>query len=223
MNQLGSHIRSFSGKIAARDILSDTPFMSQYPAFVSPFQPSQGGQRPPAAGYRYPLTAYNPFPDIKSLPPTKLHDIGDPSQPIYVGSVAFQNAIHPCKTVPHLDYFVRVPYGGREVEPHGRYDILPIDENWMEWVQTSHGRIPPGRRPVEDGFEETREKLFHALAKSMEIGFLARLVNTFAKIPFGGERIVQNDYLILFMLEALNLEYWCREENYKSHANGWDV
>ncbi|KIJ37610.1 hypothetical protein M422DRAFT_177869 [Sphaerobolus stellatus SS14] len=175
--------------------------MSQYPAFAPPSQPPQGGQRPPAAGHRYPLTTNNPFPDIKSLPPTKLHDLGGPSQPIYVGSAIFQNAIHPCKIAPHLDSPVRVPYAGGETEHHGRYDLLPIDENWMEWVQTGHGRIPPGRRPVEGGYEENGERLFHALA-NIDGNWVPGKTGehlTGANIPFGGERVVQSDYLILFV------------------------
>jgi len=33
----------------------------------------------------------------------------------------------------------------------------------MEWVRTSGGRIPSGRRPVEGGYEESGEKLYHAV------------------------------------------------------------
>ena len=33
----------------------------------------------------------------------------------------------------------------------------------MEWVQTKNGEIPPGRRPVEGGYESGGEKLYHAL------------------------------------------------------------
>ena len=55
-------------------------------------------------------------------------------------------------------------YGGREVEHNGRYDLLPFDPNTMEWVPTSHGQVPPGRRPVEGGYEEDGAKLYHAIA-----------------------------------------------------------
>jgi hypothetical protein len=34
----------------------------------------------------------------------------------------------------------------------------------MEWVHTSHGRVPSGRRPVEGGYEESGQKLYHGLA-----------------------------------------------------------
>ena len=44
-----------------------------------------------------------------------------------------------------------------------RYDILPITQD-HEWVPTSHGRIPEGRRPVDGGFEESGHRLYHAVA-----------------------------------------------------------
>jgi hypothetical protein len=33
----------------------------------------------------------------------------------------------------------------------------------MEWVPTARGEIPPGRRPVEGGYESNGAHLFHAL------------------------------------------------------------
>jgi hypothetical protein len=33
----------------------------------------------------------------------------------------------------------------------------------MEWVPTRDGEIPPGRRPVEGGYEANGKKLYHAL------------------------------------------------------------
>ena len=33
----------------------------------------------------------------------------------------------------------------------------------MEWVPTRNGEVPPGRRPVEGGYESDGEKLYHAL------------------------------------------------------------
>jgi len=173
--------------------------MSQYPAFAPSSQPPQGGQTHPAAGHRYPLSTHNAFPDINSLPPTKLHDLGGRDQPVYVGSAIFDSSIHPCKIAPHLNPPVRVPYAGEEREHHGRYDLLPIDDNLMEWVQTSYGRIPNGRRPVEGGYEENGERLFHALA-NVEGMWVPGKTGTHlggANVAFGGERVVQSDYLIL--------------------------
>ena len=34
----------------------------------------------------------------------------------------------------------------------------------MEFVRTSRGLIPQGRRPVEGGYEENGAKLYHAVA-----------------------------------------------------------
>lgn len=34
----------------------------------------------------------------------------------------------------------------------------------MEWVQASAGLVPNGRRPVEGGYEEMGQHLFHAAA-----------------------------------------------------------
>ena len=44
-----------------------------------------------------------------------------------------------------------------------RFDILPIT-NQHEWVPTSHGLIPQGRRPVDGGYEESGDRLYHAVA-----------------------------------------------------------
>ena len=72
--------------------------------------------------------------------------------------------MHPCKIAPRLSNPCRVPYGGQEWEHKGRYDLLPFNPSMMEIVPTSGGHIPPGRRPVEGGYEEDGRKLYHALA-----------------------------------------------------------
>lgn len=119
---------------------------------------------PPPAGNRYALSTTDPFPSIESLPPTRFHDLAGPHQVVYVGSALFERSVQPCKIAPHLSPPACVPYGGEERGHTGRYDLLPIDDNLMEWVDTSHGRIPSGRRPIEGGYEEDGERLFHALA-----------------------------------------------------------
>ena len=35
----------------------------------------------------------------------------------------------------------------------------------MKWVKASHGRIPDGYSPVQGGYEDTGQQLYHALAK----------------------------------------------------------
>src|SRR5260221_13858308 len=49
--------------------------------------------------------------------------------------------------------------------PHnGRYDLLPFVPEHMEFVKTSHGRVPYGRQPVKGGFENDGKELYHAVA-----------------------------------------------------------
>lgn len=101
-----------------------------------------------------------------------VYDI-DGVSPVYIGSALMARSVHPCKIAPHLgagSLAVRVPYGGSETEHNGRFDLLPFDERSMELVRTEGGRIPPGRRPVEGGYEEGGGKLYHALATMHEHG-----------------------------------------------------
>ena len=35
----------------------------------------------------------------------------------------------------------------------------------MKWVKASHGRIPDGYTPVQGGYEDSGQQLYHALAK----------------------------------------------------------
>jgi hypothetical protein len=85
---------------------------------------------------------------------------------VFVGSALFENpsSVHPCKITVSDRTICRVAYGGSEIEHHGRFDLLPIDTNTMEWLPTRDGVIPSGRRPVEGGYEEHGARLFHAYA-----------------------------------------------------------
>ncbi|OBZ72456.1 hypothetical protein A0H81_07587 [Grifola frondosa] len=118
---------------------------------------------PPASGYRVPLSTTMPFPPVQQTGPPVSID-ADGRSPIFIGSAIFPSSVHPCKIVPTLNPPCRVPYGGGEYEHHGRYDLLPFDPNTMEFVPTSHGQIPPGRRPIDGGYEESGGKLYHAVA-----------------------------------------------------------
>lgn len=117
--------------------------------------------QPPSSGFRVPLSENAPFPTSQAAQPVA-HD-ADGVSPIFMGSALMDRSVHPCKIAPALTPACRVPYGGQEMEHHGRYDLLPFDPNTMEWVHTSQGRIPQGRRPVEGGYEESGPKLYHAL------------------------------------------------------------
>jgi Protein of unknown function (DUF3421) len=68
-------------------------------------------------------------------------------------------------TILQLHPPCRVPYGGEERQHQGRYDLLPFIPSVMEWVTTSGGRIPEGRRPIEGGYEEDGSKLYHAAVR----------------------------------------------------------
>lgn len=120
---------------------------------------------PSASGQRIPLSTDTPFPSPSTLPPSSLHDLGGTHQVVYVGSALFESSVHPCKIASHLNPPVRVPYGGEEHEHWGRFDLLPINDQTMEWVLTSHGKIPAGRRPVTGGYEENGSRLYHAIAQ----------------------------------------------------------
>ena len=134
-------------------------------AFPVPHSPSfpSAHQDPPSSGFRVPLTTTAPFPDLSQagLPP--FYD-ADGVSPVFIGSALLNGSVHPCKIGPHLQPFASVPYAGAEYAHHGRFDLLPFRPDQMELVRTSHGLIPAGRRPIEGGYEENGNKLYHAVA-----------------------------------------------------------
>ena len=119
---------------------------------------------PPPSGFRVPLTTTAPFPGQQQTGNPVAFDM-DGRSPIFLGSALLGKSVHPCKIAPALSPPCRVPYGGTEFEHHGRFDLLPFDPITMEWVFTSQGRVPPGKRPIEGGYEEHGGKLYHALAQ----------------------------------------------------------
>ena len=133
----------------------------------SPRHPGQPNPPPyvPPSGYRIPLTTQTAFPDprLGQTGPPAFYD-ADGVSPVFIGSAIMEKSVHPCKIGPHLRPFASVPYGGREYGHQGRFDLLPFNPDLMEWVRTSRGIIPPGRRPVEGGYEENGPQLYHAAA-----------------------------------------------------------
>ena len=103
------------------------------------------------------------FPGPQATGPPPARDLD--GSPVFIGSALMERSVHPCKIAPALNPPCHVPYGGGEYEHTGRYDLLPVDPNTMEWVEASQGRIPNGRRPVEGGYEEHGGKLYHALGE----------------------------------------------------------
>lgn len=119
-------------------------------------------QSAPPSGYRVPLTTNATFPDSSLTGHPPCYDTD--GSPIFIGSALFDRSVQPCKIGPHLSPFAAVAFGGLEHGHHGRYDLLPFVPQTMEFVLTSHGRVPPGRRPIEGGYEEHGAKLYHAVA-----------------------------------------------------------
>lgn len=94
--------------------------------------------------------------------------------PVFFGSTIHSNSVHPGKIAPHLAENIllygcrgiaHVVYGTEEIIHTGRFDVLPFDPQSMELVRTQEGHLPPGRRPVQGGYEENGALLYHALAE----------------------------------------------------------
>ena len=116
---------------------------------------------PPPSGFRIPLASNAEFPSPQQIGPRACVDANGVSA-IYIGSAILEDSIHPCKIAPSVHPLCRVPYEGSELHHHGRFDLLPITPD-MEWVPTTNGEIPPGRRPIEGGYDSGGAKFYHAL------------------------------------------------------------
>jgi len=136
----------------------------QHSGRISPRPPTQQIMKaPPPAGFRIPLDVNTPFPQHELALDTPCRDLD--GSPVYFGSALFRTSVHPCKIAPHIDCACRVPYGGQETAHRGRYDLLPFTRD-MELVFATGGHIPPGRRPVEGGYEEAEgHRLYHGVAR----------------------------------------------------------
>ncbi|KAK4053320.1 hypothetical protein OIO90_003932 [Microbotryomycetes sp. JL221] len=151
-------------------------------------------QQPPA-GLRVPCTTGH-VDNKAALGQAPFVDL-DGAQ-VYVCSALLEGgkSVHPAKYVRGQ---VMVSFGGSEFKHEGRFDVLPITQD-MEWVATSHGRVPKGRRPVEGGFEENGSHLFHAMTLIGEVpvpGKTGSHLNG-ANFPWGGgEHVVSEHYSIL--------------------------
>jgi len=151
---------------------------------------------PPPSGFRISLTTESPFPPLQHTLAPPSTDLG--GEPVFFGSALFPNSVHPCKIAPHLQPHCRVPYGGGEYEHSGRYDLLPFSED-MELVPTSGGRIPPGRRPIEGGYEETGQRLYHGLVMHNGVRVPGKVGEHLGgcNFCFGGGEHFAHEYLLL--------------------------
>ncbi|KAG8810106.1 hypothetical protein FRC19_004779 [Serendipita sp. 401] len=111
-------------------------------------------------GYRVPLEGFMPIPDEKVTGPSLFPDADGGRQ--FLGSAMLGTSVQPCKIIPNHSPPCHVPLCG-EIEHHGRYTLLPFDPATMEWVFTSKGQIPEGRTPIVGGYEDTIEKIYHAV------------------------------------------------------------
>ncbi|KAF8071983.1 hypothetical protein FPV67DRAFT_911055 [Lyophyllum atratum] len=176
-------------------------FPSASPGFPTPPQvqhhDSTQAAAPPS-GYRVPLSTTSPFPDAVVAGQPPCYD-ADGVTPIFIGSALFENSVHPCKIGPHLQPFASVAYGGAEHAHHGRFDLLPFVPQTMEWVRTSYGRVPPGRSPIEGGYEDNGAKLYHGLAlvNGVRVPGKAGEHLGACNVAFGGAEIALTDHEIL--------------------------
>lgn len=76
--------------------------------------------------------------------------------------------------------------------------MLPITPN-MEWVPTSEGKIPKGRRPIEGGYESNGVKLYHALGVIDGVNVPGKTGEHLggANVAFGGYEHIVREYKIL--------------------------
>ena len=155
---------------SSRDAQASFPIPQPHeppPSYTPPAAPLHHHQRVPPSGYRLPLggTPGQSFPGIDQTRAAPFTD-ADGKSPVFLGSAILEggHSVHPCKIAPHLPSPCRVPFAGGELEHRGRYDLLPFVPETMEFVLTSHGQVPPGRRPVKGGFEKSGQELYHGVA-----------------------------------------------------------
>ncbi|KAI9461718.1 hypothetical protein BJY52DRAFT_1117082 [Lactarius psammicola] len=194
-----------SGSSGAAQVSFPIPEHHEPPPSYTPSAaalPHQRQQMPPPSGYRVPLgTPGQPFPGIDRTREAPFTD-ADGKSPVFLGSAIMQDgSVHPCKVAPSLPSApCRVPFGGGELEHRGRYDLLPFVPDLMEFVLTSRGQVPPGRRPVKGGFEKSGQELYHAVAVINGVRVPGKTGAHLGgcNVAFGGgERVVKEKYEIL--------------------------
>ncbi|PIL24455.1 hypothetical protein GSI_14209 [Ganoderma sinense ZZ0214-1] len=171
---------------------------------TQPIPPSHASSTPPhaptrdVASLRVPLPRTGPsFPWARAgSAPTSDQD----RSPVFLGVAAFRNGMHPCKIRPNCSPMTWVSYGGKEYPHTGAAYLLPFDRSTMEWVPASDGRVPPGRTPVDGGFEQVGgQRLFHALALVQGVKVPGKTGTHIhgANVPFGNREVQVPSYEIL--------------------------
>ncbi|KAI5892647.1 uncharacterized protein SCHCODRAFT_02626726 [Schizophyllum commune H4-8] len=96
--------------------------------------------------------------------------------------------------------YASVPYGGTELLHTGRYELLSFLPMQMEWVKTSNGRVPEGKKAVDGGYEPSGHKLYHALGTVNDVRVPGKTGQHLgcANFPLlGKEHSLREDYEIL--------------------------
>jgi len=130
----------------------------------------------------------------------------------YVGSALIIGAngkpsVQPCQILRGRDPCCLVVVHGQSVEHRGKYNILPITDD-MVWVSARDGVIPEGCVPVDGGYEETGERLYHAHHDESgrpSIGKTAPHLGG-AEIPFRG---YGRRVLMVYSYKLLCWAPWC--------------
>ncbi|KAJ7165496.1 hypothetical protein C8R43DRAFT_986572 [Mycena crocata] len=178
----------------------------------------------PSSGFRIKLSTDSPLPrqELERAGRAPFSDLDH--SPVYVGSAIIMHndgqtpkSVQPGKISPHLHPACMIPFGGREIGHHGRYDVLIMEDGAMEWVRTSHGRIPDGHTPVEGGYEENHDKLYHAAARVDNIMVPGKTGHHLgaAHVSFGGqEHVIHENYEILYVLYSTSINIVRSQMNY---------
>ncbi|KAH7102992.1 hypothetical protein BKA62DRAFT_698263 [Auriculariales sp. MPI-PUGE-AT-0066] len=126
-------------------------------------------------------------------PPTSCREY-----PVFIGLAPYMGGLVPCKVVNST--CAKIGHTYKEYQIDGPFFVVPLNPLMMEWVHTSHGKIPHGRRPVEAGFEHTGEALYHAvgLVDGVRVpGKAGEHLIKGAHLPYMGEERICPYYLIL--------------------------
>ncbi|TBU35466.1 hypothetical protein BD311DRAFT_707447 [Dichomitus squalens] len=159
---------------------------------------------PEPAPVQYVPDVYVPLGDHSEFPWRLAGEVpawdGD-GTPLYLGTTLFNGGWHPCKIMPYNSSKARVSYGGKEYENTGICHLLPFNAATMEWVPTSCGLLPYGRRAIEGGYEEIGGEMFyHALAVVAGVkvpGKAGPHLTCGASVPYANKEYIVRYYFIL--------------------------
>ncbi|KAH7102994.1 hypothetical protein BKA62DRAFT_756327 [Auriculariales sp. MPI-PUGE-AT-0066] len=78
------------------------------------------------------------FPSLglTGLPPTSCRE-----HPVFIGLAPYMGGLVPCKVLPD-DSCAAFSHTHKELTIQGPFFVVPLNQSTMEWVNTSHGKIP---------------------------------------------------------------------------------